>query len=141
MSAGVNKVILVGRLGRDPEVRFGASGNAVCNFSLAINERQKDKEGTWQDVVEWVNCVCFGKTAENCGQYLAKGKQAYVEGKLSTREWQDKEGNKRKTTEVVAFTVVFLGDGGGAGKTQRSSAPAAGGADEPPPLNDSDIPF
>ena len=102
---GVNKAILIGRLGRDPETRYTTSGTAVCNFSMATSTKYNDKEQT-----EWHNIVTFGKLAEICGEYLTKGKQVYIEGRLQTREWEDKDGNKRKTTEIVANTMQMLGD-------------------------------
>ncbi len=113
--ASVNKVILVGNLGRDPELRYIQSGQAVANFTLATNDRWRDKEGNNQERTEWHRIVVWGKSAENCAQFLQKGRSVYVEGRLQTREWEDKEGNKRQTTEVVAQTVQFLGGRGGAG--------------------------
>ena len=109
MANGVNKVILIGRLGADPEVRYTSSGGAVANFNLATNESWTDKSGQKQERTEWHRVVVWNKLGELCGQYLSKGKQAYVEGRLQTREWTDKEGNKRYTTEVIALTVQFLG--------------------------------
>lgn len=126
--AGVNKVIALGHLGANPEVRFTPGGQAVCNFRLAINESWKDKEGVKQERTEWLGVVVWGKLGELCGQYLVKGKQAYVEGRLQTREWTDKEGVKRYTTEVVASQVVFLG--GAPGERQQAPAPV-----------DEDVPF
>ncbi len=108
----VNKVILVGRLGQNPEVRYTPSGAAVANFSLATNENWIDKSGQKQEKTEWHRIVVWGKTAENCNQYLAKGRQVYVEGKLQTRQWQDKDGQTKYTTEVQAQTVQFLGANG-----------------------------
>jgi single-strand DNA-binding protein len=104
----VNKVILVGRLGKDPELRMTASQLAVASFSVATNERKKDQSGNWTDHTEWHNIVVFGKTAQNCSQYIKKGSQVFVEGALRTRKWQDKEGKDRYTTEIVANTVQFL---------------------------------
>jgi single-strand DNA-binding protein len=112
--ASVNKVILVGNLGRDPELRYIQSGQAVANFSLATNEKWKDKDGNNQERTEWHRVVVWGKSAENCAQYLQKGRSVYIEGKLQTREWEDKDGNKRSTTEIVAQAVQFLGGRGGA---------------------------
>ena len=104
----VNKVILLGNLGKDPETRRTASQTAVCSFSIATTERRK--EGSeWKDHTEWHNIIAFGKTAENCGKYLSKGSKCFVEGRLQTRKWQDKEGRDRWTTEVVALNVQFLG--------------------------------
>ena len=143
--ASVNKVIIVGNLGRDPELRYIQSGQAVANFSVATNEKWKDKEGNNQERTEWHRIVVWGKSAENCAQYLQKGRSVYIEGKLQTREWEDKEGNKRSTTEVVAQTVQFLGGrGGSAGgdsSTDRDAPPETGsgsGGVGPPP---SDPPF
>lgn len=138
MSNGVNKVILVGNLGKDPELRHTPSGTAVCELRLATNEKWKDKQGNPQERTEWHQVVVWDKRAELCAQYLAKGRQAYVEGRLRTRSWEDKEGNKRYTTEVIAQDVQFLGgrDGGGSGGG-GSSQSYSGGGSEP----DDDIPF
>ena len=112
----VNKVILVGNLGVKPELRYTPGGQAVANFRIATNERWGGRDGQpAQERTEWHNIVVWGKTAENCGKYLDKGRQVYIEGRLQTREWQDKEGQKRYTTEVVAQTVQFLGGRGGDG--------------------------
>ncbi len=117
----VNKVILVGRLGQNPEIRYTPSGAAVANFSIATSESWLDKAGQKQERAEWHRIVVWGKQAESCGQYLAKGKQVYVEGRLQTRQWQDKEGQAKSTTEVHAQTVQFLGAaGGGAGGAASS---------------------
>ena len=110
----VNKVILVGRLGQDPELKYTPSGSAVCNFSLATSESWSDKSGQKQERTEWHRVVVWSKLAELCNQYLAKGRQAYVEGRLQTRSWDDKTGNKRYTTEVLASTIQFLGGRGDA---------------------------
>ncbi len=126
MASGVNKVILIGRLGADPEVRYTSNGGAVANFNMATNESWTDKSGQKQEKTEWHKIVVWGKIAEICGQYLSKGRQAYVEGRLQTREWQDKEGNKRYTTEVVAQTVQFLG-----GQGERSAATSTDFAQTP----------
>ncbi|MCM2277817.1 MAG: single-stranded DNA-binding protein [Oligoflexia bacterium] len=116
----VNKVILVGRLGQNPEVRYTPSGAAVANFSVATNESWTDKSGQKQERTEWHKVVVWGKLAELCGQYLSKGRQAYVEGRLQTRQWQDKDGQTKYTTEVQAQTVQFLG-GQGVGAGERVS--------------------
>jgi single-strand DNA-binding protein len=126
----INKVILIGHLGSDPEVRYTPGGQAVSNFNIATNESYKDKSGQDQNKVEWHKIVVWGKQAENCGQYLKKGRAAYIEGKLQTREWADKDGAKRYVTEIVASSVLFLGGGEGRGKSEA-----------PPPPNDDDIPF
>jgi single-strand DNA-binding protein len=109
MAGGVNKVILVGNLGADPEVRFTPSGQAVANFRIATSENWTDKAGQKQERTEWHRIVVWGKLGELCGEYLAKGRQCFVEGRLQTREWTDKENKKNYTTEVVASNVVFLG--------------------------------
>ena len=105
----VNKVILLGRLGQDPELKYTPGGAAVCNFSLATTEAWTDKQGQKQEKTEWHRVVVWGKLAELCNQYLAKGRQAFLEGRLQTRSWDDKDGNKRYTTEILASTVQFIG--------------------------------
>jgi single-strand DNA-binding protein len=127
----VNKVILVGRLGQTPEVRYTPSGAAVGNFSIATNENWMDKTGQKQERTEWHKIVVWGKTAENCSQFLAKGRQVYVEGRLQTRQWQDKDNQTKYTTEVVATTVQFLGGNQGAttGAGANAGGPNAGGGD------------
>jgi len=116
MARGVNKAILIGNLGRDPELRYTQSGTAVANFSIATTERTK-RDGEWQDQTEWHNIVVFGKTAENCSNYLNKGSSVFIEGRIQTRKWNDRDGNERSTTEIVANNVQFLGgkSGGGGG--------------------------
>lgn len=104
----LNKVMLIGRLGQDPELKYTPSGSAVCNFSIATSESWTDKAGQKQEKTEWHRIVVWGKLAELCNQYLGKGRQAFVEGKLQTRSWEDKEGQKKYTTEVMANTVQFL---------------------------------
>ena len=150
--ASVNRVILVGNLGRDPELRYIPSGQAVANFTLATNDRWRDKEGNNQERTEWHRIVVWGKSAENCAQYLQKGRSVYIEGRLQTREWEDKDGNKRQTTETIAQTVQFLGGRGGAGGgagaessggptgySGPSGAGSGGGESSAPPSND--VPF
>ena len=107
----VNKVMLLGHLGQDPDVRYNPSGTPVCNFSLATNEYWVDKEDQKQKRTEWHRIVVWGKMGENCGRYLAKGRQVFVEGRLETRSWEDKEGQKRYTTEIVARNVQFISGG------------------------------
>lgn len=119
----VNKVILIGRLGQNPEIRFTPSGAAVANFSVATNETWLDKAGQKQERTEWHRVVVWGKLAELCGQYLSKGRQAYVEGRMQTRQWQDKDGQTKYTTEVQAQTIQFLGATAGA----QPGAPQSGG--------------
>jgi single-strand DNA-binding protein len=122
--ASVNKVILVGNLGRDPETRYMTSGEAVTNIRLATTDTWKDKTGEKQERTEWHNIVFYGRQAEIAGEYLKKGRQIYVEGRLQTRKWQDKEGQDRYTTEIIADRMQMLGS------REGSSIPAGG--DEPP---------
>jgi len=147
----VNKVILIGNLGADPELKYTASQKAVCNLRLATNEVWKDKDGQKQEKTEWHRVNAWGDLAENCQKYLSKGRSIYVEGRLETRKWQDKDGNDKYSTEIVANQIVFLG--GGDGKGERSSSGgggrrdssgggrsgSSGNGDKPPP--DDDIPF
>ena len=123
MAAGINKVILVGNLGRDPEVRYAQSGMAICKLSVAVTERVKDGDA-WKDETEWVRVTVFGKTAENAAQYLQKGRQVYVEGRLKTDKYKDKDGVEKTSVEVIASNVVFLA-GGGDDKGGKGKAPAA----------------
>src|SRR5262245_52663941 len=104
----LNKVMLIGNLGRDPELRYTASGQAVCDFTVATNESYTDRDGQRQDRTEWHRVVVWGKQGENCKRYLGKGRRVFVEGRLQTREWEDKSGGKRNTTEIVAQNVRFL---------------------------------
>ena len=112
MARGVNKVILIGNLGQDPELRYTGSGTAVCNMRLATNERYKDRDDNWVDRTEWHNVVTWGSLAETCNEYLQKGSRVYFEGQLQTRSWEDRDGNTRYTTEVKAREMMFL-DGRG----------------------------
>ena len=108
--AGVNKVILIGRLGKDPEIRYFQDGTAVANFSIATSEEWKDKEsGEKREKTEWHRIVAFRRLGEICGEYLSKGRQVYISGRLQTREWEDKDGNRRWTTEIVANEMQMLG--------------------------------
>lgn len=124
--ASVNKVILVGNLGRDPEVRYMPNGEAVCNFSIATTDSWKDKSGAKQERTEWHNIVMYRKLAEIAGEYLKKGRPVYVEGRLQTRKWQTKEGQDRYTTEIIADQMQMLGGRDGAG----SNASYDGGVDQ-----------
>ncbi len=121
----VNKVILVGNLGADPETRTTGGGTTVANLRLATTERIK-KDDQWQDHTEWHRVVCFGRTAENVARYLKKGRQVYIEGRIRTNKWTDKEGHERYTTEVIADQVHFLGGGAG-GREAREGAGGNGG--------------
>ena len=163
MAGSVNKVILVGNLGADPEVRYMPSGAAVANIRIATSEQWKDKQtGDMQERTEWHNIVLFGRLGEVAGEYLRKGSQVYVEGRLQTRKWQDKDGKDQWTTEVVADQMQMLGgrgdgDGGGGGYSRDSggggsrggggggrSGGGGGGQSNPPPNfddMDDDIPF
>jgi single-strand DNA-binding protein len=139
--ASVNRVILVGNLGRDPELRYTAGGQPVASFSVATNERWNDREGKTQERTEWHRIVVWGKQGENCANYLQKGRTVYIEGRLQTREWEDKEGQKRQTTEIVAQTVQFLDRREGA--PRGSGGPGASSEPDPTPTpaGDNDIPF
>jgi len=141
--ASINKVILVGHLGRDPEVRFTAGGTTVANFTLATNDVWTDKAGEKQERTEWHRIVVWGKQAEIMGEYLTKGKQVYVEGSLQTREWNDRDGNKRQTTEIRAQRVIMLGRG--EGRSEAAGASRGGDMDADtgpgPQMAEDDIPF
>jgi single-strand DNA-binding protein len=155
--ASVNKVILVGNLGRDPEMRYLPSGDAVANLAIATTEKYKDKSGEMQEATEWHRVAFFGKIAEVCGQYLKKGSQIYVEGSLRTRKWQDKDGNDRYTTEIRGDRMQMLGGKSSGGSADydapMESAPRsqpARGSNAPAPAKqsgggfddmDDDIPF
>jgi len=145
MARGVNKVILVGNLGKDPEVRYMPSGNAVANVTLATTDSWKDKQsGEKQERTEWHNVVFYSRLAEIVGEYLKKGSQVYVEGRLQTRKWQDNAGNDRYTTEIIAGEMQMLGGRPGAGAPAKSGGGPSKQADEmpPPPEEfDDDIPF
>jgi single-strand DNA-binding protein len=138
----LNKVMLIGNLGKDPEVRFTGGGRAVARFPLATSEVWNDADGQRQERTEWHNIVVWGKQAETCGQYLAKGRQVFVEGSIRTRQYDDKEGNRRYITEVTAQRVQFLGGGarGGAESRGGGMAEEAPGATAAAPEDD-DIPF
>ncbi len=142
--AGINKVILVGRLGRDPEVRYTPDGTAIANFSIATSEEWKDKgTGEKKERTEWHRIVAFRRLGEICGEYLSKGRQVYIEGRLQTRDWQDKDGVKRYTTEIVAAQMQMLGsrdsyDNKSAAGFQRDEIPPGS---EFPNSQDDDIPF
>ena len=143
----VNKVILVGNLGRDAELRYTPGGAAVATLNMATTEVWNDKAGQRQEKTEWHRVVLWGKSAESLTEYLTKGKQIYVEGRLQTRQWDDKEGIKRYTTEIRGDRVVLLSGGGGRGAAvERGSEPGVGappapGGDLSGPLTDDDIPF
>ena len=147
MGKSINKVILVGRLGRDPELKYTASGTPFCRFSMATDDSWTDKgSGERSERTEWHNIVVWDKLAEICNNYLTKGRLVYIEGSLQTREWDDKEGVKRKTTEIRARDMVMLGGGpgggeGGGGGSRPSSGAAPSGGDGGSAITDDDIPF
>ena len=131
--SSVNKAILLGNLGKDPELKFTGSGLAVCNFSIATSEKVKDQTGQYKDKVEWHRIVCFGKDAENTKKYLAKGASVYIEGKIQNKAWEDSSGQKRYTTEIIADKVSFLA------KSARESEPQPEVYTQPESLDN--IPF
>ena len=145
----VNKAILVGNLGKDPEVRFTGSGKAVCKFSLATSSTWNDNDGNKQERTEWHNIIVWGKQGENCGKFLSKGRQVFVEGEIRSRSYDDKDGNKRYITEIIAQNVRFLGGGSGGGGSRGGSGdpgfpeePAAGSSGGGgAAADDDDIPF
>jgi single-strand DNA-binding protein len=160
MSGSVNRVILVGRLGRDPEVKYTPSGAPVAKFSLATDEVFKDRSGEQQKRTEWHNIVVWNKLAEICGQYLTKGKQVYIEGSIRSRQWEDQAGNKRTSYEIIASRMQMLGSraenervmAAPSPGSERSAAPPAEHASferppasepsaEPPEITDEDVPF
>jgi single-strand DNA-binding protein len=158
MAGSVNKVILVGRLGKDPELKYTPSGAPVAKFSLATDESFKDKTGEKQEHTEWHNIVAWNKLAEICGEYLTKGKLIYIEGSIRSRQWQDQSGNKRTSYEIIANQMQMLGsksDSGGGGMNrpaqdrpapERPAPPAPSPSGEPiapsePEISDDDIPF
>ena len=160
MAKSVNKVILLGNLGKDPEVKYTPSGMAVARFTLATNERFKDKEGNWQDKTEWHNIKAFGRTAEIAGEYLKKGRTVYIEGRIHYESWDDKEtGQKKYRTEILANELTLVGgqreggEGGGYSGGKSGGGKASGGYDQRAPeheeapahsdgtITDEDIPF
>jgi single-strand DNA-binding protein len=158
MAKSVNKVILVGNLGKDPEVKYTPSGTPVAKFSLATNERYKDKAGEWQDRTEWHNIVAWQRLAEIVGEYVKKGSKVYIEGRIQTSSWEDKQsGEKKYRTEIIAQDLVLLGgrgEGGGDGESRATrGASASAGFDQrtpqadeaaaphPAEITDEDIPF
>ncbi|MEJ2716662.1 MAG: single-stranded DNA-binding protein [Deltaproteobacteria bacterium] len=117
----LNKVLLLGNLGRDPEVRYTSSGKAVASFTLATSQRWKDQDGNEQERTEWHRVVAWGRLGEICGEFLSKGRQIFVEGRIQSREWEDQDGNRRTTVEIIANDMIMLGGG---------NAPQASGRDE-----------
>lgn len=145
--ASFNKIIIVGYLGREPELRYTPQGTAVCNFSVATTERRKDKSGEFQDVTTWFNVSLWGNRAETVNQYLSKGKLVYIEGRLTQREYQDKDGNTRTSLDVNASELQFVGSRGDEGSSgpapSREERPASRARVEEShePITDDDIPF
>jgi single-strand DNA-binding protein len=144
--ASVNKAILIGNLGADPELKYTPTQRPVCTLSLATHEVFKDKAGARQERTEWHRITVWGEQAESCSKYLSKGRSVYVEGRLQTRSWDDKDGKKRYSTDIVADRVVFLGGGSRAGASGGDSdddGAGQGGRESggPPPGADEDIPF
>ncbi|MGB9617961.1 MAG: single-stranded DNA-binding protein [Desulfomonilaceae bacterium] len=151
----LNKVMLLGYLGRDPEVRYTSSGRAVATFTLATSQRWKDQDGTEQERTEWHRIVAWGKLGEICSEYLSKGKQIFLEGRIQSREWEDQDGNKRTTYEIVANDIIMVGSAGAqqarseeiprkpAQPPQGKATPPSSRGDDryPPPPSDDDIPF
>jgi len=142
--SGVNKVILIGNLGSDPTVRYTPQGTAVANFNIATSERFTNKGGEKEERTEWHRIVAWGKLAEICQQYLKKGKQVYIEGRLQTRQWEDQQGQKRSTTEVVANNMTMLGragEGGGSSDFVPQEFPAEPAPQAAAASTDDDLPF
>lgn len=151
--ASFNKIVIVGYLGRDPEIRYTPQGTAVCNFSIATTEKRKGRDGEAQEITTWFRVQVWGASAEACNNYLTKGKQVYVEGRLQTRSYDDKDGKKTYITEVVAEDVILLsnrgGEAGGAGPEHAPASaprgpqrvPTAPSGDPAGPIGDDDVPF
>lgn len=146
--SSLNKVLLIGRLGKDPEIRYTPDGSPVANFSLATSENWTDKSGTRQERTEWHNIVAWKKLADLSKRFLTKGRQVYIEGRIRTREWDDRDGNKRRTTEVIANQMVLLGSRSEGAESQYAAAApgvqATSESEEAPSsagITDDDIPF
>ncbi len=148
-----NKIIIVGNLGRDPELRYTPQGTAVCNFSMATNEKRRDKNNELQDITTWFRITLWGRQAENASKFLQKGNPVYIEGRLKLDEWTDREGNTRQTLDVTATDMQFLGSSGAPRSEEMSAAASGGGSNEftssssaeadsePSDTGDDDIPF
>lgn len=142
--SSVNKAILVGRLGKDPELRYTASGSPVTRFSIATSESWTDKSGEKKEKTQWHNIVAWNKLADICSQYLVKGKQVYIEGRIETREYDDRDGNKRRITEIIAREMVMLDSRGSESRERSDSHPSRPEAERnasSEAISDSDIPF
>lgn len=127
MAAGLNKISVIGNLGKDPELRFTQGGTAVCNLRVGVTERRKEGE-SYKDHTEWFTIICFGKTAETAGQYLKKGRQIYAEGRLQTRNWEDREKQTRTSVEIIASSVLYLGSARSEGGVTADAGAAFGAA-------------
>jgi single-strand DNA-binding protein len=160
MARGLNKVMIIGNLGNDPEIKYAPSGTAIANITIATTESRKNKDGEWEDVTEWHRVVMFGRQAEVCKDYLHKGSKVFIEGRLQTRSWEDQSGQRRYMTEIVGNQMLMLdskgeggsgggysggGSGGGGGGSSRQRNSQAGPPPGPPPDNgpqgDDDLPF
>ena len=147
--SSLNKAMIIGRLGQDPDVRYTQSNTAVANMSVATSERYKDKQGEWKETTEWHKVVAWGRTAEICQEYLKKGSQVYIEGPIQTNKWEDKDGNTRYTTEIKALTMTMLdskgsnGGGGNAPQKPDNSKPVSSSVDLNKDFDDidDDLPF
>lgn len=152
----LNKVLLLGHVGKDPEVRYTGSGRAVASFTLATSQQWKDQDGNDQERTEWHRIVAWGRLGEICGEYLSKGKQVFIEGRIQSREWEDQEGNKRTTVEIIANDMIMLGAGGASAGHREDREPPQRSARKPesresggrrserryePPPPEDDIPF
>ena len=143
MSRGLNRTTIIGNLGHDPEVKTATSGTTVANFSVAVTEGRKNKDGEWEDCTEWIRVVAFGKTADVCSKYLHKGSKVYIEGRLQTRSWEDESGQKKHSTEIVCNQMLMLdgrSDGGGGQVRAQATTPPTPTPSEPP-ADDDDLPF
>ena len=151
--SSLNKAMIIGNLGQDPEVRYTQNNTAVATLSIATGERYKDSNGEWQERTEWHRVVAWGRTAEVCQQYLNKGSKVYIEGPIQTRQWEDKDGQKRYTTEIKALRMIMLDSQGGGGQGGNQSSPQAQNQGNSQPMNsnveldsnfddmDDDLPF
>ena len=149
MARGLNKVMLIGNLGADPEIKYAANGNPIANLRLATSERRKNREGEWEDTTEWHRVVMFGKQAEACKDYLRKGSRVYIEGRIQTRSWEDQNGQRHYATEVIGFTMIMLDPRSQETSKvipERQEATSSFNTSQPPPASDSptpddDLPF
>lgn len=147
MSRGtINKVLIIGRLGKDPDMRYAPSGTAIASFSVATNHSVKDAEGSWNEQTEWHSIKTFGRQAEFVGEYLKKGRQVFVEGRLQTSSWEDQSGQKKYRTEIIASNVQFIGsksesDSAEPAPAKDAPAPAQNNQVDAPPAEEDDLPF